>query len=402
MGSRDLGGVNMARAIYAFSGDPITLGHIDIIKRAAKVFDELIVGIGVNPNKKYLFNPEERKTIARKALADLKKVAVISFKGLLVDYAYENNIPIIIRGIRNSNDFDFELMLYQIGETQKMKIDTFFIPSRQEMAHISSSAAKELQLEQGLIHEYVPLFAKQKLEEKLSRQYILGITGEFGVGKLYICEKMEELGKQVGVDVHTIDIDKIGYEILECLMEPVYVELRKSIMQEFGIGIKANRNFINSKALGKILFKDLKKLNRFNQITYKPLLLRLRRELYGKKGIILLNSDLILESKMAYLCNNNIILVKANKEAQLKRIKLRDYTEVQIGNRLASQYTAGKKEKLIKAQIAKEKQGILFRIDNSNPGNMDNIKILFTKIIDDFKIKTWQENRRKTGVTKQS
>jgi len=378
----------MARAIYAFSGDPITLGHIDIIKRAAKVFDELIVGIGVNPNKKYLFTPEERKTIARKALAELKNVVVISFKGLLVDYAYENNIPIIIRGIRNSNDFNFELMLYQIGETQKMKIDTFFIPSRQEMAHISSSAAKELQLEQGLIHEYVPLFAKQKIEEKLSKQYIVGITGEFGVGKLYICEKMEELGKQVGVDVHTIDIDKISREILENLTEPVYVELRKSIMQEFGNGIKSNRNFINSKTLGKILFEDLNKLNRFNQITYKPLLLRLRRELYGKKGIIMLNSDLILESEMAYLCNNNIILVKANKEAQLKRIKQRDYTEEQIDNRLASQYTADKKEKLIKVQIAKDEQGMLFQIDNSNPGNMENIKLLFNKILETFHIKS--------------
>ena len=202
----------MSRAIYAFSGDPITLGHIDIIKRAVNVFDELIVGIGFNPNKKYLFSLEERKTIAKKALADIKNVEVISFRGLLVDYAYENNIPTIIRGIRNSEDFNFELMLFQIGKSQKMKIDTFFIPARQELAHISSSAAKELQVEQGLIHEYVPLYTKQKIEEKLSHQYILGITGEIGVGKLYVCEKLEELGKEAGINVHTIDIDRIGHD----------------------------------------------------------------------------------------------------------------------------------------------------------------------------------------------
>lgn len=377
----------MTKAIYAFSGDPITLGHIDIIERAAKVFDELIVGIGANPNKKYLFTCQERKTIARKALADLKNVLVISFKGLLVDYAYENNIPIIVRGIRNSEDFNFELMLYQIGETQKMKIDTFFIPARQELAHISSSAAKELQLEQGLIHEYVPLLAKQSLEEKISNQFILGITGEIGVGKLYICEKMEKLGRDAGVEVHTIDIDKIGHDMLELLMEPVYVELRKSIMNEFGNGIKATKNYINSKALGKIIFTDLDKLNRFNKILYKPLLLRLRRELYGKKGIILLNSDLILESEMAYLCNNNIILVRANRETQLERIKHRDYTKEQINNRLSSKYTAEKKKKLAENQIALDKQGTLYQIDNSNPGNMENIKTLLGKIITDFNIK---------------
>lgn len=378
----------MARAIYAFSGDPITLGHIDIIKRAAKVFDELIVGIGVNPNKKYLFSPEERKTITKKALADLKNVLVVSFKGLLVDYAYENNIPTIIRGIRNSEDFNFELMLYQIGETQKMKIDTFFLPAHQELAHISSRAVKELQLEQGLIHEYVPLFAKQKLEEKLSEQYIIGITGEIGVGKLYICEKLVELSKEVGIEVHTIDIDNIGHEMLESLTEPVYVELRKSIAKEFGTGILADKNFINSKSLGKIIFRDINKLNLFNRILYKPLLLRLRRELYGKKGIILLNSDLILESEMAYLCNNNIILVTADREVQLKRIEQRDYTEEQINNRLSSQYTADKKKKLIGSQIAKDKQGTLYEIDNSIPGNIDNIKTLFNKISSDFSIKS--------------
>ncbi len=377
----------MTMAIYAFSGDPITLGHIDIIKRAAQVFEQLIVGIGVNPNKKYLFDPVERKMIAEEALADLKNVRVISFKGLLVDYAYENNIPVIIRGIRNSDDFNFELMLYQIGETQKMKIDTFFIPARQELAHISSSAAKELQLEQGLIHEYVPLSAKQKLEEKLSGQYIIGITGEIGVGKLYICKKMGELGQAVGIDVHTIDMDRIGHEMLEMLTEPVYVELRKSIIKKLGNGIKSGQEFINSKALGKIIFRDIEKLNHFNTIIYKPLLLRLRRELYGKKGIILLNSDLILESEMAYLCNNNIILVTASKEIQLERIKQREYTEEQIANRISSHYTSDKKEKLIDEQIARDRQGSLYKINNTTPGNMENIRNLFDKIIKDFNIK---------------
>src|SRR6478735_5475633 len=99
----------MNRAIYAFSGDPITFGHLDIIERAAKIFDELIVAIGVNPSKKYLFTLEERAQMAKAATAHIPNSKVIYFYGLLVDYAYENNISTIIRGLRNSEDFNFEI-----------------------------------------------------------------------------------------------------------------------------------------------------------------------------------------------------------------------------------------------------------------------------------------------------
>ena len=377
----------MNRAIYAFSGDPITFGHIDIIKRAAKVFDELIVGIGANPEKKYLFTLEERRLIAEKALVDYPNVKVVSFKGLLVDYAYENNISTIIRGLRNSQDFNYELTLSQIGESQKLDIDTFFIPAHKELAHISSSAVKALQVEQGLIHEFVPLFTKQKLEEKLSRQYILGITGEIGVGKFYIYEKFKKMGKTEGIDVHRIDIDGFAHEILEVLTEPLYINLRKSLIDEFGTQIQGENGVINGKELGKILFHDLEKLHRFNEIVYKPLLLRLRRELYGKKGIILLDSALIIESKMTYLSNNNIILVTADKETQLQRIKQRKLTEEQIRHRTATQYTYEKKARMIEQQIEREKQGIVYYIDNSSPENIQKVEDLFNQIIVDFKIK---------------
>ena len=138
----------MNKAIYGFSGDPITFGHIDIIKRAVSIFGELIVGIGVNPTKKYFFTLEERKQIAEESLRFLPNVKVIAFKGLLVDYAYENNIKTVIRGIRNSEDLNYELMLHQVGESQRQNIDTIYFPAKQEMMHISSGAVKALQLEQ--------------------------------------------------------------------------------------------------------------------------------------------------------------------------------------------------------------------------------------------------------------
>ena len=117
----------MKSAIYAFSGDPITFGHIDIIKRAATVFDRVVVAIGCNPAKKYLFSQEERTEMARRSLLNLKNVEVKTFQGMLVDFAYENNIDVIVKGIRSTTDFEYEMSLHNLGESQKLGIDTFIL-----------------------------------------------------------------------------------------------------------------------------------------------------------------------------------------------------------------------------------------------------------------------------------
>jgi len=374
----------MKKAIYGFSGDPITFGHIDIIKRALDIFGELVVGIGVNPTKKYFFNLEERRQIAEKSLKDLPNIEVVSFRGLLVDYAYENNIKTVIRGIRNSEDLNYELMLHQIGESQKQQIDTIYLPARQKLMHISSGAVKALQLEQGLIHEYVPLYAKQKLEERISKQVILSITGEIGVGKSYISKKLSEFGKAKGIDIHVIDIDRIGHEILGSLTEPLYVKFRKEMGNIFGAHLLKDDGFIDRQELGKIIFNNTTKLQEFNTALYKPLLLRLRKEIYGKRGIILLDTALISESKMNYLSNNNVILVKASKNIQKERLQKRGYSNAQIENRLNSQYSVALKEKMIRERIAEDFHGEMWEIENSDENNDQKIFHLFTDVIRDM------------------
>jgi len=377
----------MKKAIYGFSGDPITFGHIDIIKRALSIFGELVIGIGNNPTKKYFFNQEERRKIAEESLKYLPNIKVVSFKGLLVDYAYENNIKTVIRGIRNSEDLNYELMLHQVGESQRQNIDTIYLPARQELMHISSGAVKALQLEQGLIHEYVPLYAKQRLEEKLSNQIILSITGEIGVGKSYISHKFKEIGKSKGVAVHLIDIDKIGHQILGTLKEPLYVKFRNEISDEFGENIKTKDGFIDRQELGKIIFNSPENLERFNNTIYKPMLLKLRRELYGKQGIVLLDTALISESRMSYLSNNNVILVTADKEIQKQRLLERRYSNHQIENRIESQYTSELKENMIRDCIAKDFHGKLWKLNNSEKGNERQILDLFEEIINEMEIK---------------
>ncbi len=369
----------MAKAIYAFSGDPIHYGHIDIIKRAGRIFDEVIVGIGENPDKKYMFGLEERMKMAEKSLEGVHNARVTSFKGLLVDYAYEQNIPAIIKAIRNNSDTEYEKMLHQAGESQKLNIDTFLLFARPELSHISSSAVKAVQKEHGMIHEYVPLHVKQALESCMSGQYIIGITGEIGAGKSYISQKFLKIGKAREIKVHNIEIDQIGHQILEELREPIYQKTRKEIIRRFGKAVELGNGYINRKALGEIVFNNPEKLKELNRIMEKPIEVRLKRELYGKKGIILLNAALIAESEMAYLCNNNVVLVTADKKSQQRRLRERGLNQKQIERRLKSQYNSKEKREKLEKIIKKDNHGKIWVMNNSD--GLNESKKIFEEIV---------------------
>lgn len=377
--------MSTSTAIYAFSGDPITYGHIDIIKRAAAVFDKIIVGIGVNPSKKYMFSLAERELMAKKSLQNLKNVKVLSFTGLLVDFAYEHNAGVIVKGARSATDVEYEQTLHQMGESQKLGIDTFILFTRPELAHVSSSSVKAIQKEQGLIHECVPLFVKQYLEEKMSGQYIVGLTGEIGVGKTYVGEKFVELGRARGLEVHNIDLDKIGHQIQEKLTQAKYQQIRKTIIKKFGKKVAHQNGTINRKILGEIVFEDQEKLEELNQIMYTPILVRLRRELQGKKGLIFFNAALIIEASMTYLCNHNMILVKADKATQQHRLLARNLTKQQIKRRLDSQYDFMTKKKTLEKVIKKDQQGQIWIVNNNGQNTDKNIQKCFEAVITSLK-----------------
>jgi pantetheine-phosphate adenylyltransferase len=353
----------MKKAIYAFSGDPITYGHIDVIVRASRIFDEIIVAIGVNPIKKYLFNTAEREDMARTALAPYKNVTVTSFKGMLPDFAYQNGVNVLLRGLRNPEDFNFELMLHQLSETQIAGIETFLIPCSQKMAHISSSAAKAIQLEQGLIHELVPLNVKQKLEQKISGQLIIGITGSIGSGKSHLAKGLLDEAMLAGIGAYHIDMDVLGHEILEQLTEPVYHKFRQNLTGYFGESILTAEGFINTSKLAGLLFGNKQALKHFNTSIYTPLMLRLRKELYGKRGLILLESALLAETNSLFYCNNHVILARCEDEIRNERLSARGYNSGKIHLMNNAQFTQGKKLKIIRSRIEADGFGKLWMAD---------------------------------------
>jgi pantetheine-phosphate adenylyltransferase len=134
----------MTTAIFPLSGNPFTFGHLNIVERASSIFDHVVVAIGNNVNKKYLLNQEERFLLAKKILKNFKNVEVVSFEGLLVDYAYENNIKLIVRGIRDNDHYAEEIINYSNGYKINNKIESVFLPNQPDFPETSSTLVREL------------------------------------------------------------------------------------------------------------------------------------------------------------------------------------------------------------------------------------------------------------------
>ena len=157
----------MKRAIYPGSFDPVTYGHLDVIKRAAKMFDELIVSVLNNKVKTPLFSVEERVKILEEAVKDIPNVKVESFSGLLVDYAKQNEVHVVIRGLRAITDFEYELQNAQTNvKLSNGEVDTVFLTTSLEYAYLSSSSVKEIASFGGDISMCVPEFVQNLVYEK--------------------------------------------------------------------------------------------------------------------------------------------------------------------------------------------------------------------------------------------
>lgn len=157
----------MKAAIYPGSFDPVTYGHLDIIKRAAKIFDKLTVSVLNNKLKTPLFSVEERVKILQEAVKDMPNVEVESFSGLLVDYANSRDIHVVIRGLRAITDFEYELQNAQTNaKLSGGALDTIFLTTSLEYAYLSSSSVKEIASFHGDVSMCVPEFVAQRVYQK--------------------------------------------------------------------------------------------------------------------------------------------------------------------------------------------------------------------------------------------
>ena len=155
-------------AIYPGSFDPVTNGHLDLIQRGSKLFDELIVAIGGNPEKeKALFTLDEREEMLRAMTADLTNVSIDTFEGLLVSYCIRKNANVVLRGIRAVSDYEFELQMALMNRKIDQRVETIFMLPAEKYSYLSSRIVREIAHLGGPLNSFVPELVEQKLREKV-------------------------------------------------------------------------------------------------------------------------------------------------------------------------------------------------------------------------------------------
>ncbi len=160
----------MRRAIYPGSFDPLTNGHLDIIERGSKLFDEIVVAVLNNPDKEAMFSVAERQSILAEVLPEIKsencKISVDSFQGLLVEYAVKKQASAIVRGIRAISDYEYELQMALMNRRLEPRVETVFLMSAEDFSYVSSRLVKQIFALGGAIDGLVPPFVKEKMREK--------------------------------------------------------------------------------------------------------------------------------------------------------------------------------------------------------------------------------------------
>lgn len=370
----------MARkALIAGSFDPVTNGHLDLIKRTSHLFDEVYVAIGQNPDKKYMFTIDERKSFVENVLSEYTNVVVVSFTGLLSEFAFSLNVDCIVRGIRNSSDYTSENTLAFVNKNIK-GVETLFMPCSAEFASVSSSVVKAIVKEKGFVHDYVPLEVKAALEERILGRRYFGITGGSGSGKSYIAKELQDknnfnLCKYPDIDegaVLHVDLDKFAHEIYDG-NKPYEMACKETMGLYFGREIFNDDMTINRKQLAERVFSNPRDLAVLNEIMKKPM----RHKFYEAvkntdANIILVDGAILIETGLIELLNNNCILVSCDEDTAIERIMTRD--SISLGyarKRIQSQIKSDIRAKLLDDAIEKNNYGCKVDVDTTDGCSID-------------------------------
>ena len=160
----------MLRAIYPGSFDPVTKGHLDVIRRASGLVDELIVGVLNNKAKTPVFSVEERVKMLKEVTKELPGVKIVPFEGLLIDFAKEMSAKMVVRGLRAVTDFEYELQMAQTNHKLAEDIETVFLTTSLEYSYLSSTIVKEVAAFGGDISQFVPEHVEEKIKSKITKK----------------------------------------------------------------------------------------------------------------------------------------------------------------------------------------------------------------------------------------
>jgi pantetheine-phosphate adenylyltransferase len=348
------------RALIALSADPITNGHIDLITDASQLCEELVVLVAVNEAKKYTFDLAERTAmVARAVETATRNGTVISSDGLLVDAYLEQGCDVLIRGIRDGKDLSYE--------DEQVTLNKFILPGYEvKYLHadansrlISSSLVKAF-VSHGLdVDRFVPIFVKQKLEEKMRKQYKLGVTGTIASGKTWVAkEVVRVLSKTYAIPATHINLDDLLLR-LYAEQSPGGQRVREAMAGRFGDTVlTASRSGVDRKALAERLFgrtgaaADLQWLV---EMTTPHVQRLYRRELAKVTGLVIVEWAQMAEMEMGTWVNGNVIVVDCPEREAL--IAKRGLDARRVSTLAGLQWTAEEKLRRLRQEAEQDKNG---------------------------------------------
>lgn len=317
----------MKKVIFPLSADPITFGHIHIIRLALKKFDFIYLLINSHQNKKYLLTQKERYLLTKMIIAqqeNLKdKVKVFAYDELTAHFAIEKEVSFIIRGYRNSVDLEYEKSLNFYNQNIFPLLKTIYIKSQKKYKFVSSSAVKTLMDYQGEVYQYIPLFIKKFFEQK-KNIYRLGVTGSIASGKTTFCKILAK-EKINNLTIHHIDFDEIVSEIYKDIAEGNFPKAEEQILKICNHSIKK----VSKENVSRFIFKNMRnekkkknKLLMLQKILSPLIKIYSFQKIKNKKGIILFDAPLLVEYNMTEIVNKEVILLSSKN--QVKNLQLRD------------------------------------------------------------------------------
>ena len=381
----------MKKAIYAGSFDPFHYGHQNLVERASRLFDEVIVVRAVNPAKKYALTDEQAMALIRRSLSHVFNVKVMSLPGhyLAVDQANELDAQAIIKGVRTTQDVEYERMLHEISVSQSLGVETVVLFAEPKFHKVSSTAVKELIKFHGDVKEYCPLWVKQQLEVNANK-YIYGITGGIGSGKSWLtrqlCTGTQYAIRDCGVDAaypklpyYNVDLDVIAKETLYPEKPNDEIQyLQNEISRILDVAVRNADGSYNISAIGKKFFgKDNDDLRAEVNKAVRPVILRAIRHNLASKGagLYFLNGALLIDGEFTSLCNNNVLMVVTPMDRIKARLAQRyqgKLTVDEIDIRIKSQLGEDDKFRAMESFIKRDGHGTVDVFLNTEDNTFDN------------------------------
>lgn len=366
------------KVIFPCSADPITNGHVELVGRASTLFHEVRLVVLNNPWKQYLFALEERMNLCKKVVHHWPNVFVDSHEGLLADYAYSRNIPLVLRGIRNNQDLEFEKQLQQGNREQWNNLETIYLlPHRHPL--VSSGFVKSIIRDQGEIDSFVPLIVKQALEEKMLGQVKIGVTGSIACGKTTVTQSLAKHLNAKGKSTTYIDLDALVHKIYRFSKSKKHLWAKEQLMKLGREFFKKNGDLDREKLSESIYqHRDKDTLSRLTAILEKPLDFELRQKIKNKKGLILIEGTVLLEQGGHALTNNNFLFITCPREQQINRLMSRGgLTNKQAKNKIELAGSIDKKMCLHEELISTTRHGGHVVFDNDGELTKKSIEDLY-------------------------